>query len=264
MPEPIANLRSARPTWAVAAINGEAGQLAELHGRLGEKFQPGQNLVYLGNYFGGGEDIADAVDELLQFRRGLLARPGVWVDDIVYLRGAHEEMWQKLLQIQFAPNPLEVLRWMEAQGIAQTIAAYAGDIAVGLDAAGRGAIQLTKWTSSLRDGIRGADGHNALMSGLKHACITTDRSLLFVHSGLDASRPLSEQGDTFWWGAADFDRIDAPYGDFKRVVRGCDPRHRGVELDAIAATIDGGCGFGGPLVAVCFDEEGGAIDILEA
>jgi serine/threonine protein phosphatase 1 len=264
LPEPIANLRGGRPTWAVAAINGEAGRLAELHRQLSEKFEPGHNLVYHGNYFGGGEDVAGTVDALLKFRCGLLARPGVWVDEIVYLRGAHEEMWQKLLQIQFAPNPLELLRWMEAQGIAQTIAAYGGTIAVGLDAARRGAIQLTKWTSSLRDGIRQTDGHNAFMSSLKHACVTTDRALLFVHSGLDASRPLSEQGDTFWWGAADFDRIDSPYGDFKRVVRGNDPRHRGIELDAVAATIDGGCGFGGPLVAVCFDEEGGAIDILEA
>ena len=37
--------------------------------------------------------------------------------DIVYLRGQQEEMWHRMLQIQFAPNPKEVLPWMLQQGV---------------------------------------------------------------------------------------------------------------------------------------------------
>ena len=87
---------------------------------------------------------------------------------------------------------------------------------------------------------------------------------MFVSAGIDVSRPLSEQRDSFWWGGAGFDDIREPYGTFKRVVRGFDPRHPGVRLDAATATVDGGCGFDGPLMAACFDPEGQLLETLEA
>jgi serine/threonine protein phosphatase 1 len=263
-PRPFASLLSARPTWAVGAIHGEAEKLRALHAELGRRFQPGQNLVYLGNYLGRGPDVTGTVQELLLFRRDILARPRVWLDDVAYLRGSQEEMWAKLLQIQFAPNPSEVIRWLEAHGIAQTVAAYGGRMEEAALAAREGALSLTKWTSALRDGMRAAEGHNALLSALKHAAYTDDKTLLFVNAGLDAGRPLTEQGDSFWWGGADFDRIDQPYGDYRRIVRGFDPRHRGLALGDPVSSIDGGCGFDGVLIAVCFDDQGNPIDMIEA
>ena len=70
----------------------------------------------------------ECIDELLLFRRAILARPDADCADIVFLRGAQEEMWQKLLQLQFAPNPVEVLQWMVAQGIEPTIRAYGASV----------------------------------------------------------------------------------------------------------------------------------------
>jgi serine/threonine protein phosphatase 1 len=35
-------------------------------------------------------------------------------------------MWQKLLQLQFAPNPGELLHWMVQAGMETTIRAYGG------------------------------------------------------------------------------------------------------------------------------------------
>ena len=260
----IVALRSGRSIWAVGAIHGDIDRLTRLHALLEHRFKPGDLLIYLGNYFGHGPNVRQVVDELLLFRRTILARPNVWVDDIVFLRGCQEEMWSKLLQVQFAPNPIEVLHWLRTHGVGSTVAAYGGAIEHGLDEARQGAMALTKWTSSLRDGIRDADGHNALLSALKHAAFTGDKALLFVHSGLDAGRPLTEQGDTFWWGAADFDRIDGPYGEYRKVVRGYDSRHRGMVLSESTATVDAGCGFGGNLAAVCFDTDGKPIDLIEA
>ena len=263
-PRPLASLRSASATWAVGAIHGDREKLLRLHAEIDRRFEPGQNLVYLGNYLGRGPDVAGTINELLLFRRSILARPRVWVDDVVFLRGGQEEMWAKLLQIQFAPNPAEVIRWLDAHGVAATVRAYGGSLDHALDAASQGAMALTKWTSSLRDGMRVAAGHNALLAALKHAAYTEDKTLLFVNTGLDPNRPLSEQGDTFWWGAADFDHIHGPYGEFRRVVRGYDPRHRGLTLGESTATVDGGCGYDGTLIAVCFDEQGSPIDMVEA
>jgi len=98
-------LREPRRVWAVAAIHGEANRLGRLHDLIARRFADGDRLVYLGNYLGRGGGIVAAIDEMLDFRRRVLGRRGAFACDVVFLRGAQEEMWQKLLQIQFAPNP---------------------------------------------------------------------------------------------------------------------------------------------------------------
>src|SRR5215470_8748830 len=123
-PQVFAILRRARRIWAVASIHGEADRLDAVHHALWARFAPGDRLVYLGNILGRGPAVRDTVDLLLEFRRHLLARSGMFAYDIAYLRGSQEEMWDKLLQLQFAPNPREVMDWMLAQGIAATLAAY--------------------------------------------------------------------------------------------------------------------------------------------
>ena len=87
---------------------------------------PGDRLVYTGNMIGRGSAVRETMDELLSFRRALIAMPGMLADDVVYLRGAQEEMWQKLLQLQFAPIP----PWCCAgccAGRRATLVAYGGD-----------------------------------------------------------------------------------------------------------------------------------------
>src|SRR5581483_7380064 len=124
----FARLGRARRIWAVAAIHGEAARLARVHDFIGARFREGDRLVYLGNYFGHGEAVAATIDELLDFRRRILALPRVFACDVVFLRGAQEEMWQKLLQLQFAANPGEVLSWMVNAGIEPTLRAYGGEL----------------------------------------------------------------------------------------------------------------------------------------
>src|SRR5262249_8750578 len=113
-----------------------------------------------------------------------------------------------------------------------------------------------RWTSKIAANFRAHDGHTQLMSVLFHAAVTEDSSLLFVHAGLDPQRPLSEQADSFWWGGAGFESIDAPYPDFRRVVRGYCRRHGGFKEPPFPIPLDCGCGFGGPLVAGCFNPHG--------
>ena len=250
--------------WAVAAVHGESERLRRLHAALRDRLIVGDSLVYLGNFLGWGDSVFDTVQELLLFRRAFMARRGAEHDAIVFLRGRQEEMWHRLLQIQFAVSPAEVLKWMRDQGIGTTIEAYGGTVAAGLEAAARGAVALTDWTTRLRRNMRRADGHNALMSDLRRAAFNAENSVLFVSAGIDVSRPLSEQLDTFWWGQTPFDSIVEPFAGFRRIVRGLDPRRRGMRADTVAVTLDQGCGFGGPLVAACFDPEGEVVDSLEA
>ncbi len=259
----FANLRKARRVWAVAAIHGEADRLARVHDGLAQRFQPGDRLVYLGNHLGHGADVCATLDRLLAFRRALLARPGMMACDIVYLRGAQEEMWSKLLQIHLAFNPTEVLDWMLGRGVGATLAAYGGDAGSGRTRARAGAVEIARWTAELRGAMQAHPGHTVLMTQLRHAAFTDDGALLFVHAGLDTSRPLDAQSDALWWGGSGFDAISEPYGGFRMVVRGFDRAGGGLKIDRFTATLDGGCGLGGPLHAGCFDLSGQLVDLLE-
>lgn len=252
--------------WAVAAIHGQADRLKALHAMLGEKFAPGDRLVYLGNYLGLGNAIRETVDELLLMRRRLLARAGRYEpQDFVYLRGAQEEMWSKLLQLQFAPNPREILEWLLDHGVGPTIEAYGSTLASARGHTRDGPLAITKWTSMLRNAVHRNPGHYDIMAAFKRAALTDNGALLFVHASVDPSRPLSMQGDIFWWDTGGFDALAEPFNGFTKVIRGYDHKRRGVNLDhPHAVTIDGGCGFGGPLVAVCFSPSGEVVDRIEA
>ncbi|MDP6121064.1 MAG: hypothetical protein QF450_06645 [Rhodospirillales bacterium] len=247
----------------MASVRGEATRLRALHAKLSQRIRADENVVYLGNILGHGDAVGDAVEELLSFRRAHLARPGGEFRSIVYLRGSQEEMWQKLLQIQFATDPREVLQWMLDRGVGATLEAYGGSADEGMVAAMKGPVALTEWTGNLRDAMRARDGHNALMSASCHAARTEDGTFLFVHAGVDTERSLAQQTDNFWWGAGGFEEITAPYGGFSKLVRGFDRRHPGIEAAAFTATVDGGCGFGGPLLAACFDGDGELVDTLD-
>ena len=181
----FATLRHARRVWAVAAIHGEAVRLNNLHDELVGRLRGGDRLVYLGNFMGRGSEVGATIDALLEFRRDFLAAPGMFACDIAYLRGQQEEMWQKLLQLQFAVGPAEVLAWMLDQGVDATLATYGGDVEEAGRRARSGALELARWTNELRRRMQDRTGHVELMTSLRRAAVTEDGSLLFVHAGID-------------------------------------------------------------------------------
>jgi hypothetical protein len=86
---------------------GDDDALAVLACAVLSRWRPGDRLVVLGNMLGPNGDPARTLDGLLVLRRRVMAASlGC---DILFLRGAQEEMWQKALSLQFAMTPLEVL-----------------------------------------------------------------------------------------------------------------------------------------------------------
>lgn len=266
----FADLGRPRCIWAIASIHAQLDRLHAIHEAVGARFRPGDRLVYLGNMVGWGSHVTETVEHILAFRRALLSLPGMFPSDIVYLRGSQEEMWQKLLQLQLAPNPREVLEWMVNQGVAPTLAAYGGTPEQGMAAARGGAVALGRWTAALRANVQAMPGHATLFSSVRRAAYTgtpdapEPGGALFVNAGIDPSRPFGHQGDSFWWGAGGFVRLNGPYGGFHRVVRGWDPAQQGVQVTDFTATLDAGCGFGGPLVCGVFSHTGDVLEMFQA
>jgi hypothetical protein len=257
-------LRRTRRIWAIASIDAAARRLVRLHDAISEKFEDGDRIVYLGNYVGCGDTVLATVDELLDFRRRVLGRRRGFACDVIFLRGAQEEMWQKLLQLQFAPNPSEVLQWMVGAGMEPTVRAYGGDLRQGFAASRDGPRTITRWTGALRSAMNASPGHTAFFSTLRHAAFTEERSLLFVHASVDPLRPLAAQGDTFWWGRGDILELTTAFDGFERVVRGVSRGQRGVVERQFAVSLADGSGNAGPLVAACFAPDGAVLDTVEA
>ena len=271
-PQKFIDLRRPRRVWAIGAVHAQPDHLNAVHEVVASRFLPGDRLVYLGNMIGRGERVLETLDTLLYFRRALLSMRGLAATDIVYLRGAQEEMWQKLLQLQFAPDPQQVLDWMMKQGAASTLAAYGGSVEHGMAAARGGTVMLGRWTQGLRQAMQARPGHENLFSALRRAAYSGspdqnpdqgEPHILLVSAGIDARRPLSHQGDAFWWGAPGFSRISAPYQGFARVVRGHDPARQGFAVTDFTATFDGGCGFGGHLICGCLAPSGEILDLFQ-
>ncbi len=247
--------------WAIAAVRGDAERLRQLHAMIEDRFERGDRVIYLGDVLGPGPDVIGAVDEILRFRRWVLARPPfTHPEDVVVLRGSQEEMWRNLLQIQFAAAAGETLRWMEKRGIGVTVKAYGGRLEEGIAATRDGPTALTQWTSRLRGGMRAMPGHGQFHAMLKRAAITADGGMLLVNAGIDPKRALADQQDRFWWDAGGPDRMTGPHPEAALLVRGADPKRRGITREAYWIGLDGGSGEGGPLNALCLSGDGEILD----
>ena len=262
--ERFAAISQARRVWAVGAIHGEAERLDKMHALIAERFEPGDCVVYLGNMLGRGPDVATTIDLLLEFRLAVMAVAPREEASVFFLRGSQEEMWQKLLQLQFATSPQSVMAWMLQIGVESTLRAYGCAAAEARQQASVGTVALTRWTLGLREKMRSHPGHYDLMSALRRAAFDDQGKLLFVSAGLDPTRPPEAQKDSFWWGSAGFDRMSEPYAGFRRVVRGFCPERPGLQVTDVTLTLDGGCGRGGNLLSACLLPSGEIVETLEA
>lgn len=260
-------LGTPKTIWAVSAIHGDLERLVAIHDTIFQKFSAGDRLLYMGNYTGYGDYSCETIDELLTFRRLILAQPSVTPDDIVYLRGAQEEMWNKLTQIQFDPDPINTLIEMMGNGLSKSLQSYGICAHEGIVAAREGMMSLTKWAQNIQHVLRINAGHGQFLRHNRRAAYTQNQDrfpMLFVNAGVDPSAPLNEQNDKFWRADNGFEAMTAQYDPFEKVVRGYDPRHGGVMLNCITATLDGGCGFGGSLVCAGIGPNGEFQELLEA
>ena len=253
--------------WTVPAVHGDLPSLIKIHDALLERFKVGDRIVYHGNYTGYGEQSSACIDELLTFRRMVLSIPGVLPEDFSYLKGLQEEIWQELMCLPFAPEPSNNLLWMLGNGLSNTLYSYGLSPHDGIEACRTGAVGVTRWVNSVREAIRSHAGHSTFINQLQRAAFTDEDNaypMLFVNAGLTPSKSLHDQGDDLWWAADAFDQIEQAYAPFEKVVRGFDPHQKGLHINGITATVDAGCGFGGQLVSVGFEQAGDVLEVLES
>jgi len=206
--------------WAIGSLHSSIDSFQSIKKYILSNFKNGDKLIFLGNIIGYNNYSKEIITDVLNLRFSLMAKFNLVHEDIVFLRGAQEEMFSKLLQLQIAPNPREIINWIFSHGVDQTLVSYDFEPDQFRNIATQGTIQINKLTSRLNKKISETPGHKEFFSNLKHAAFNSDMEVLFVNRGVDLSRPLSAQNDCFWWGYQNFSLINRPYNTFRRIVRG--------------------------------------------
>ena len=226
----IHDLGHAQRIWSITSPNGDVQALNRIHSWLWQQAQPGDRIVYHGNYLGNPArpDNPDAIDAILMFKRALVETNRMAEGDIVCLKGLREHLLQKLLVLQFADNPMGILQWLLSNGMEGLLNHYGTTGHEGLAACRGGTVTLIRWINHLRQNMHAKTGHSQFYQSLRAAASITCNSghqanILFVHSGIDPSRALNAQEDAFWWAARDFANVPARFCGYDRIVRGYDP-----------------------------------------
>ena len=188
-------------------------------------------------------------------------------DSIVFLRGAQEEMFNKLLQLQIAPNPIEIIKWMFEHGVDKTIDSYGIGKNEVIEKSTQGTLSITRWTNKLNQIIDKIPGHKEYFTNLRHAAFTDTKKILFVNRGVDVSRPLSAQNDCFWWGYQNFSKLKKPYNNFKKIVRGYYPSSTNANIilrNNIVCSLYKQPLKNNKIVAGIFNDQGEILDLFES
>jgi serine/threonine protein phosphatase 1 len=263
--ERFAKIEKNKRIWAIPSVHGEAERLRVLHQSIAKEYRPGDKVVYLGNLIGVGDKVKETVNEFLLFRRALISSPDANVEDVICIRGMQEEMWNKLMQLHYAPKPEDVLKWMLLKGVGSVIKAYGGNPDEGLAVSRQGAVAISRWTQSLRESFVSHDGHMDYLTNLHYGAYTEDNKLLFVSAGYSNQAPITEQSDSLWWESKKpFEVLDDKPQEFDMVVRGYCQKHDKEKpyLSKSRMTLDMGCGFDGKLAACLFDERSKPVQLI--
>ena len=218
-------LKKSGKIWAIGSIHSNLKSFSSIKKFILKNFNSDDKLIFLGNVIGLGDSPKETLTSVIELRFNLMAKFKLKPETIVFLRGAQEEMFSKLLQLQLAPNPTEIVEWMFDHGVNKTINSYGFSENEVKNIAASGTINITKWTSNLNKCLQMNPGHAQYFLNLKHAAYSYSKKILFVNRGVDITRPLSAQNDCFWWGFQNFSKIQEPYKTFSRIVRGYESEH---------------------------------------
>ena len=258
------NLGSFERVWAIGAVNGKAELFQSICSQIIEKSNLNDRLVFTGNLIGRNNNKINeskkVIDIALKLRAIFMTNSSFDIRDIVFLRGCYEELLDKSRELHMSPNPLELVDWMYSRGLDEILESYNISSSLLHHAAREGAAALSRASVEINLAIDNNPGHINYMSSLKRLAYNDEKTILFVSAGLAKNKSLEEQGDELWWGGG-FANLDQPYNDLSRLVRGYDPKRKGLASGKIGVTLDGG---EDQVFAALFDKEGVILETIQS
>ena len=260
-------LSNAKRIWAIGSIHSNLKSFNSVKKFILDNFNKDDKLVFLGNIVGLGVSSKETLSSVIDLRFNLMSKFKLKPQSIVFLRGSQEEMFTKILQLQTAPNPLEIINWMFEHGVDKTLESYGFFKNEVLNMATTGTVSISKWTTRLNQVLSENLGHKEYYLNLKHAAYSTPKKILFVNRGVDITRPLSAQNDCFWWGYQNFSRLSQPYNTFIKIVRGYEPSLSGSleeHKNKIVCSLFKPPINGEKIIAGVFNDSGETLELFES
>ena len=225
-------------TFVVGDIHGHAGLLRDLLPQLREAAEPGDALVFVGDYVDRGPDSQGVIEQVLE-----LIHDG-WDGPVTTLKGNHEVLMLDFL----AGSPVyEPEIWLHNGG-EETITSYTEE---------------EMWTPEWADSLPRA--HLDFLGGLQ--IWHEDENGIYVHAGIAPGKlPAESDEEELLWIREPF--IHSNFAWDKVVVFGHTPQHERVLIPPWDRSklpwrplvrpekigIDTGAAYGGPLTAVLLPE----------
>ncbi|NBX74311.1 MAG: hypothetical protein EBZ69_02400 [Alphaproteobacteria bacterium] len=262
----IANLGWPQRLWVVGPCSGRLGALETIHDQLLDCVQPGEKIIYTGGYASASGRYV-AVDEILLFRRLLLARDGFQAHDFVWLRGQEEEAFHRLFRLPYTYNPTQELAALLAQGAGRYLNYYGYNLPDVHGVIRSGLASLTRWIAQLRHQMRAISAHENFWLAARRAALVSrhgkEGPVLCVPRGFAPEKSLTEQGDSWWSDGKLLSLIQKPVRNFSRIIRGRDPAALGMDVGPIVLTLDDADGTT-PVLAACVHPNGLIEEIISA
>ena len=117
-------LQFSKKIWAIGSIHSNIDSFESIKDHILKSFSNGDKLIFLGNIIGIQKNTKETLSSVISMRNYLLSKFLLKPDDIIFLRGAQEEMFLKLLQLQTAPNPYDIVKWIFEHGVDKTVESY--------------------------------------------------------------------------------------------------------------------------------------------
>ena len=106
-----------------------------IHGNVRNRtgtIQPGHDNGHpVGTIAIDGDFAQETLSSVIDMRNQLMSKFFLKTEDVIFLRGAQEEMFLKLLQLHTAPNPYEIVKWLFDHGVDKTIRSFLPAMTVG-------------------------------------------------------------------------------------------------------------------------------------
>ena len=118
------DLKGANRIWAVGSVHSNFNSFKTIKEYIYKNFKKDDKLVFLGNVIGLGSNAKETLSSIIDLRFKIMSKFRLESDTVIFLRGAQEEMFHKLLQLQTAPNPIEIINWMFDHGVDKSLQSY--------------------------------------------------------------------------------------------------------------------------------------------
>jgi len=93
-------INNSKKIWAIGSIHSRLNAFNSIKEHLLQKFEEEDCLVFLGNIIGLSKESKETLSSVIDLRNQLLAKFFLNPSKVIFLRGAQEEMFLKLLQLQ--------------------------------------------------------------------------------------------------------------------------------------------------------------------